>query len=436
MQSAWFGDSVIEVGSCIDKNQAPNSIIQSVINDGLMERPKNQADPCRGLLARSDGSAIPYPISFEVYTILKDILACANAMESSGESRESKITLIGSRIEQEVRFLPERFKNDGQRLFYGLACAVMNKSSHDSHLIRTSDFGDFIQIPGSRIKVPLGHFGEINTMYQSLPKGSVMFGKMVVKIKWGGVTNAFPRAVILCEDGTRYEADFVIITLPLGVLKQLSDTLFCPGLPAVKTNAILKIPIQHSNKVFVQFPDPFWMWGKDLETVFDPHKLRCQCGWMSGVSSIEPLAGSDHIMSFNIKGAKAQSLNSVSDKEILGDIVKFLEQTYKKVPQPVNLKRSNWSSDCHFLGANSHAGGCVRFDDFYDLASPLPEYSEDSTPVLLFAGEATHPVLYGTTKGARASGIREAERVLHLIKLHEENERVEEIVRNCVRLSI
>jgi monoamine oxidase len=32
---------------------------------------------------------------------------------------------------------------------------------------------------------------------------------------------------------------------------------------------------------------------------------------------------------------------------------------------------------------------------------------------LLFAGEATHPKFYSTMHGARSSGLREAERVLH-----------------------
>lgn len=68
----------------------------------------------------------------------------------------------------------------------------------------------------------------------------------VTKIKWGTVTREQrPRALVICSDGTSYKADYVIVALPLGVLKSEMDTLFCPGLPAAKTNAIQKMTLLH-----------------------------------------------------------------------------------------------------------------------------------------------------------------------------------------------
>lgn len=45
-----------------------------------------------------------------------------------------------------------------------------------------------------------------------------------------------------------------------------------------------------------------------------------------------------------------------------------------------------------------------------DLAAPIT--TPDSTPLVCFAGEATHPRYFGTTHGALLSGQREARRIL------------------------
>lgn len=387
-----------------------------------MKLPLNRADPSRGLLLRSDGSSIPFPVTYEVYNLFKEIWDEANIIEESGESRENKIKYISSRIEQEVRAFPQNFKIDAERVFHGLVCAAVIKSNHDNSFITTNNLGTFIQLPGSELQVPLGHFGEINTLYESLPKDNVKFGKSVIKIKWGGISSVFPKAVVICEGGNTYDADFVIITLPIGVLKSLCDSLFCPDLPISKLDAIVKIPKQHANKIFLQFSQPFWMWDKYLK--FDPKSMQCRDGWIKGLDSIEPIQGSNHVMCLTVKGQEAQNMESISDKEVVCDIVTLFKQlTNNNVPDVVSMKRTSWSCNPQFLGAHSCMDCSVTFNDFFYLASPLPEYSEYSYPVLLFAGEATCPVHYGTVSGAKASGIREADRLIQLVRLQEEAER-------------
>lgn len=376
---------------------------------------------------RSDGSEIPYPIAFDVYQIFKQISQEVHAIQSqeSGQGKQSTVTLMGSRIQQESRMFPSKYQNDADRVFHALASLTLSKSNHDKSLITSNSFGDYLQLPGSGIQVPLGHFGEINTIYQALPKDSIIFNKTVNKIRWGGVADVFPRAVVICEDGDSFEADYVIITIPLGVLKALADTLFCPGLPSRKLNAVLKIPMGFSNKVFLEFTEPFWKWKKDFKKItYEPKNMLCKEGWLKGVTSMEPFRGSSHVICVTVAGLHAQCMEILPDQDIVCGVMSLLKESSpkKNIPEPVQVKRTSWSSDPNFYGSHSCMEPKVSSKDFYDLAAPLPEQSELCDPVLLFAGEATCPIQFGTVRGAKNSGIREAERLLQIIRLQNEQQ--------------
>lgn len=80
---------------------------------------------------------------------------------------------------------------------------------------------------------------------KELPDNSLKFGKPVGLIRWGAVQrgNKGPRAVVQCCDGEEFCADYVIITVSLGVLKEHGEKMFCPALPASKIDAIKNLGI-------------------------------------------------------------------------------------------------------------------------------------------------------------------------------------------------
>lgn len=83
------------------------------------------------------------------------------------------------------------------------------------------------------------------------------------------------------------------------------------------------------------------------------------------------------------------------------------------LPYPNSILRSKWSSDPRFCGGVSYMSLQSNVVHQCDLGSPEPE---NCHPVLLFAGEATCPGFYGLAHGARLTGIREAERIIQLVK--------------------
>jgi hypothetical protein len=66
-----------------------------------------------------------------------------------------------------------------------------------------------------------------------------------------------------CENGTIIQADKVVVTLPLGVLKA-SAVEFSPPLPDWKTGAIERLGYGLLNKVILAYDEPFWDVTNDM----------------------------------------------------------------------------------------------------------------------------------------------------------------------------
>lgn len=84
----------------------------------------------------------------------------------------------------------------------------------------------------------------------------IRLNKEVTKINWD-YDNEHP-IEITCSDGSSYEAEHVIVTVSLGVLKEQYETLFDPPLPQFKRDAIEGLSIGSVGKIFLEFEEPFW----------------------------------------------------------------------------------------------------------------------------------------------------------------------------------
>ena len=116
-----------------------------------------------------------------------------------------------------------------------------------------------------------------------------------------------------------------------------------------------------------------------------------------------------------VVGDAAQAADQLKDEVIKEDIAKVLNDFLGRtdIPPPDFLYRNCWTKDKYSYGAYSAASMTMNDNTFKDLIEPLPN---QASPKLLFAGEATHPRFWSFLHGARDSGIREADRILKLIK--------------------
>jgi spermine oxidase len=60
-----------------------------------------------------------------------------------------------------------------------------------------------------------------------------------------------------CENGEKFDCDHVIVTVPLGVLKERHNELFSPSLPRYKVEAIKNLLFGTVDKIYLEYDRPF-----------------------------------------------------------------------------------------------------------------------------------------------------------------------------------
>ncbi|XP_037660410.1 peroxisomal N(1)-acetyl-spermine/spermidine oxidase isoform X3 [Choloepus didactylus] len=146
--------------------------------------------------------------------------------------------------------------------FFHLECCV--SGTHSMDRVALGPFGEYTMLPGLDCTFSGGYEGLTGCILTSLPKDVMVFNKPVKTIHWNGSfreeavpTEMFP-VLVECEDGACFAAHHVILTVPLGFLKEHLDTFFQPPLPPEKAEAIGRMGFGTNNKIFLEFEEPFW----------------------------------------------------------------------------------------------------------------------------------------------------------------------------------
>jgi len=239
-----------------------------------------------------------------------------------------------------------------------------------------------------------------SAVVQALAQGlTIQTGQRVTQVHWDGAT-AQGGVKVMCgaragESSPVHQADRVVITVPLGVLKA-GSLQFEPPLPAAKQDAISRIGMGTLNKCCLRFARPFWPASVDWFG-----QIAAKAGeWGEWVSLSGPLR-QPVLIGFQA-GQNAETLEAWSDQRLVASAMASLRRLYGPgIPDPTGVQVSRWRSDPFCLGSYSFnaAGGTPSLRDA--LAQPLAQR-------LFFAGEATNTSAFGTTHGAYLSGLRAA----------------------------
>lgn len=195
------------------------------------------------------------------------------------------------------------------------------------------------------------------------------------------------------------EADSVLITVPLGVLKE-SFIQFTPKLPRGKLDSIERLGMGLLNKIVMRFREPFWP--------SDAHRL----GLLSSTTlerveffPIPPLADSTVLLAL-VYGDFARRIEDLPKQQIVQLLLSQLRDMFgETVPSDVlDIMITGWGNDEFAMGSYSHIPPGASLQDCEDLSKPVGAS-------LFFAGEATNRLYPGTVHGAYLSGLRAARQI-------------------------
>ncbi|CAK6436042.1 unnamed protein product [Pipistrellus nathusii] len=355
------------------------------------------------------------------------------------QAAEAPVPSVGEFLRKEIRQHVAGWTEDEEtkklklailKNFLNIECCV--SGTHSMDLVALAPFGEYTVLPGLDCTFPGGYQGLTDRIMASLPPDVMVFDKPVKTIHWNAnfqvAESHGERFTVLveCEDGHYFPAHHVILTVPLGFLKEHLDTFFQPPLPAEKAEAIRKMGFGTNNKIFLEFEEPFWepdcehiqvVWEdtSPLEDTADP----MQDAWVKKLIGflVLPSFESSHVLCGFIAGLESEFMETLSDEEVLQALTRVLRRVTgnPQLPAPKSVLRSRWHSAPYSRGSYSYVAVGTSGDDIDLLAQPLPADPEKAPLQILFAGEATHRTFYSTTHGALLSGWREADRLIELL---------------------
>ncbi|KAK3743214.1 hypothetical protein RRG08_064067 [Elysia crispata] len=298
--------------------------------------------------------------------------------------------------------------------------------------VSLSQFGSYKELPGRHLEIPRGFSAILDIVRDGISEDKIKLNTEVRCIHHGdhvdipGGSECPPDMIcVQLENGELLFADHVIVTVSLGVLKAACDRMFSPSLCDKKLEAIHHLGFGVVDKVILVFDGPVLEPPfRRLHLAWDPNihtsdNLRER--WFRKIYSLEVVH--DNVLVGWLSGTEAMYLESLSDEQVMEDMEKMVSifLPSKDIPKLLKVIRTNWGNGKLTRGSYSYVAVGSTQEDIINLKHPITKTLHDSAkkPVVLFAGEATHPTFYSTTHGALLTGNREAARICKFWKPHE-----------------
>lgn len=219
-------------------------------------------------------------------------------------------------------------------------------------------------------------YSQILTEIFSRVTGRIVYNAPVQEIDYSG-----PRVTLKLQGKPDAQADFVLVTTSLGVLKS-GMISFTPALPAAHQSAIQKIGFGRGSKVIVRFPQDIW--EGDAGSIVGGTRTACEY-WTH--------ANQPGVLTAFAMGDYSGKYNSVTEsiQGVIDDLAPFWSGEPR--PESSGVRIQDWDTEPYVKGSYSFAAlgeGNARAD----LSAVIDNK-------LAFAGEALAPYgAFGTVQGA------------------------------------
>ena len=266
--------------------------------------------------------------------------------------------------------------------------------------------GEHTQVIGGYQQVP-------RAIWQYPTKLDVRTRSAITQIKYSADNGSTHPAELRCENGEIYEADHVVLTTPLGVLKE-GSVGFQPELPIWKLDPIRRLGFGKLNKIILVFDKPFWDIDQDMfgllreaevpqsldQEDYVANRGRFYLFWNCIKTTGLPL------LIALMAGDAAHEAEGISDAELVAGVTQDLALMFRQNPVrvPIETVVTRWGNDRFARGTYSYVGATSQPGDYEAMARPVGN--------LHFAGEATCGTHPATVHGAYISGLRAAAEII------------------------
>ncbi|PIN27154.1 Amine oxidase [Handroanthus impetiginosus] len=213
------------------------------------------------------------------------------------------------------------------------------------------------------------------------------------------------------EDGCIYEANYVILSVSIGVL-QSQLISFSPPLPRWKTEAISNVNIMVYTKVFLKFPHAFWPCGPDKEFFIYAHERR---GYYTFWQHMENAYPGSNILVVTLTNEESKRIEAQSDEETMREAMEVLRNMFgQDIPNAIDILVPRWWNNPFQRG--SYSDYSIRVDR--QLVNNIKE------PIgrIFFTGEHTSEKFNGYVHGGYLSGIDTSKALLEEMRAEKERE--------------
>ena len=228
----------------------------------------------------------------------------------------------------------------------------------------------------------------------------IVYNSPVKSIDYSG-----DRIRVQVQNGNQYEADRLILTVPITVLQQ-NRINFNPAFPNDKKEALDKLKMPDGIKVFIEFSECFYpemllnggLIANEIRDLDEGDRVYYNAAFKK--------ESNRHILGLFSQGKPAKELaNAPSDEAIIAMVLKELDQYFDGQASKYYLKHviQNWTKE-------PYIGGSYTQETNSSIQSVLRKPISNQ---LFFAGE-TYAEDYSTVHGAAQSAYRAVEQLLKL----------------------
>ncbi|XP_015902157.3 polyamine oxidase 1 [Ziziphus jujuba] len=196
------------------------------------------------------------------------------------------------------------------------------------------------------------------------------------------------------EDGSVYEASYVISSVSIGVLKSQLIS-FNPPLPKWKTDAIEKCDVMVYTKIFLKFPYKFWPCGPGKEFFLYAHERR---GYYTFWQHMENAYPGSNILVVTLTNGESKRVEGQPDGDTLKEAMGVLRDMFgPNIPDATDILVPRWWNNRFQCGSYSNYPIISNDDVVQNIKAPVGR--------IFFTGEHTSVRFNGYVHGGYLAGI-------------------------------